>query len=408
MIKHLFKLIWKKRKSTRLLLFEFFMSFFLIFIILSVVCWFSYNSNMPLGFKYDNVYGLLVEFEKEFQTEDNKYTRHDVIEYIKTIPGVISVTQQRKNHPYVLSYSHTTFCQYNKEKNFEPRIFGVDEHFAEVFKPTLVSGRFFNESDLANKYAPAVITSKLKRNMFGDRKAEGKVIDAMYKEKFIITGVIDEYRHIGDFSNSIEGLLVYRSERDSLPFENRTMSNINTNFGMYDKEIYVRAEKMSFEFEAKLSKLISRNFPNIRVSIDSLAESKKSYYKRTWIPILTISIICGFLFINVLIGLFGQLWYNINLRKAEIGLRMALGGTKSDVYKLFLGEMIILTLLGIIPSIIIALQFPLLNVFGFESIIYFTAIILSTILMLILIIICCVFPARQASKLQPAVALHEE
>jgi len=68
-----------------------------------------------------------------------------------------------------------------------------------------------------------------------------------------------------------------------------------------------------------------------------------------------------FLILNVILGLFGLLWYNINLRKAEIGLRRALG----------------------------AIGCSLLFLYG-------------------LIILCALAPSKQASEVDPAVALYEE
>ena len=110
----------------------------------------------------------------------------------------------------------------------------------------------------------------------------------------------------------------------------------------------------------------------------------------------------------MILGLFGVLWYNINNRKSEIGLRCALGATRDYIHKQFIGEMMVIATLGIIPGLIITIQFPILNVFNLESLVYYLAIAISILTIYILIIICALLPSAQAAKIKPATALHEE
>ena len=59
-------------------------------------------------------------------------------------------------------------------------------------------------------------------------------------------------------------------------------------------------------------------------------------------------IVAGFLIINVALGLFGVLWYNINLRKSEIGLRRAVGASGNAVSKQLVGEALVLATFALI------------------------------------------------------------
>lgn len=120
------------------------------------------------------------------------------------------------------------------------------------------------------------------------------------------------------------------------------------------------------------------------------------------------SIIAGFLILNVALGLFGVLWYNINKRKGEIGLRRAIGASGSSVSLQLVAESFVLASMSLIVGVFFALQFPLLGVYNVPSAVYLTAILLSVGFIYILVILCALYPGKQAAAILPAVALHEE
>jgi len=128
----------------------------------------------------------------------------------------------------------------------------------------------------------------------------------------------------------------------------------------------------------------------------------------TYVPIIILLSVCSFLIFNVLLGLFGILWTNINKRKNEIGLRRALGATQSGIAQQFIGEVVVITTFAIIIGIFFSIQFPLLNVFGVDKSVYFLAILASIILIYLVVMLCSFYPSNQASKIHPATALHED
>jgi putative ABC transport system permease protein len=148
--------------------------------------------------------------------------------------------------------------------------------------------------------------------------------------------------------------------------------------------------------------------PGWTMEVSALEKMRETQHKLTWIPMVALLIVGGFLIINVILGLFGVLWYNINRRYSEIGLRRATGATANMIQKQFLGEILVLATFGIIIGCFIAFQFPLLNVFNINSSTYFLAIIISTLSIYALTAFCAWYPSWQASKIKPAVALHEE
>jgi len=112
--------------------------------------------------------------------------------------------------------------------------------------------------------------------------------------------------------------------------------------------------------------------------------------------------------VNVALGLFGILWYNINRRRGEIGLRRAVGASGRSVSAQLVTEAMLLATLAIVAGSFFAIQFPLLRVFDLSSSIYLTALGWAILFIYLLVLVCSLYPGRQAAAIYPAVALHEE
>lgn len=147
---------------------------------------------------------------------------------------------------------------------------------------------------------------------------------------------------------------------------------------------------------------------NANVEIEHLVDKRRSKNNFFLIPLIVITIVAGFLIVNVALGLFGVLWYNINTRRGEIGLRRAVGASRSSVSLQLVGEALVLTTLSLITGTFFAIQFPLLNVGNVEAGVYLTALVLAILFIYLLVLICSLYPGRQAAAIYPAVALHED
>lgn len=104
-----------------------------------------------------------------------------------------------------------------------------------------------------------------------------------------------------------------------------------------------------------------------------------------------------------------MIWYNTNRRKAEIGLRRALGSTVRNIHGRIIGEALVLSTLAIILASFFALQFPVLGLLPmFDSKIYTIAYIISILVIYAITTLCAWYPSRVASSIEPADALRDE
>ena len=85
-----------------------------------------------------------------------------------------------------------------------------------------------------------------------------------------------------------------------------------------------------------------------------------------------------------------------------------MGATQNAILWQFIGETAVIATFGVLLGTFFAVQFPLLNVFDLPASVYLMGLLLAIVSVYLIVIICAFLPSKQASKVYPAIALHEE
>jgi predicted permease len=110
------------------------------------------------------------------------------------------------------------------------------------------------------------------------------------------------------------------------------------------------------------------------------------------------------------IGVYGVTSYTTNQRTHEIGIRVALGASRSDVLRLVLGRGIVLTLLGLVIGLGLSfgvtrfLRALLLGVSSTDALTF----VAVALLLGVVVLAACFIPARRAMRVDPMQALRYE
>jgi putative ABC transport system permease protein len=111
-----------------------------------------------------------------------------------------------------------------------------------------------------------------------------------------------------------------------------------------------------------------------------------------------------------MIGVFGVINYSVAQRTHELGIRIALGAQRRDVFKLVVGQGLLLALLGVAIGLIAALALTRTIsglLFGVSPTDLSTFAIVSLLVTLVALL-ACYLPARRATKVDPLTALRYE
>jgi len=109
------------------------------------------------------------------------------------------------------------------------------------------------------------------------------------------------------------------------------------------------------------------------------------------------------------IGIYGVLAYLVAQRTKEIGIRVALGSSRAAVFRMVLGEGLLLIAVGAMigalcaPLVSRSIQSQLFGIRGSDPL-----ILASAVVMLVVVgFVACVLPAQRATRIDPVVALSE-
>ena len=399
MIRHLFRLIWNRKRSNVLLLTEIFFSFVVLFGVGALLVNFGRNYFLPMGFEHANVWRLNIGAGRGEKMPRPQLD--EVLRRVRALPGVQEVSLTSVNTPFRFITNNSNYSHKGREATMVDR-YDADDNYAAALKLHLREGRWFRASDDASSRRPAVISLKMREALFdADEVAVGKVFttgggpNSPPTEERVVVGVANDVRTDGDFDAPSNAVWLRLEPHDTTQWEGAA--------------VLVRVSPgEGAALQQKIVRTVAGSTRNWGTQVRALEADRLDKLRMTLAPLAGMAIIGAFLIMNVALGLFGMLWYNISQRRAEIGLRRALGATGLGIGRQFLGEMLVLTTLGVLAGVLLAVQFPLLNAFDVEPRVYVISMMLATAMIFVVAAVCAWQPSRLAAAIHPAAALREE
>jgi putative ABC transport system permease protein len=390
MIRHIFQLVWNKKRSNALLFLEIFFAFAILFLVLT---WVTRNLRLfstPLGFETENTWIVHLDFYDAEDTLAASATKVRLREELLALPQIEAASYGGDVSPF----SGSIWSTNNDNNGFmiQTHLVFADEHYKDAARLKLVQGRWFDETDRDARYKPVVISKKLYDESFEGRNLQDSVYTIDGENK--IVGVVDHYKYHGDFSPEYNVTFFYE------PSSAIDMPNLHL----------LLAPGTPVAFEEEVNRIVADVTGKSDFTIEHLQKSRDQAARSVWVPMVSMLSICGFLVLNVALGLFGVLWYNISKRRAEVGLRRTLGASRTEVSLQFVGEIMIVSLLALLLGAVFAVQLPLMGVLEgeIEAFDYYVAMGVGAAFIIGLVLLCTFYPSQEAGRLQPAIVLHEE
>jgi putative ABC transport system permease protein len=416
MIRHVFKLIWHRKRSNLLLMAEVFFSVLVLFGVGALGVYMAENWYRPIGFTPDNLWIVNVDMRvtgNDTFTPLQVETIQRVLAAARELPEVENVAGALLP-PYFIGASNRAY-----EKN-GPRIeYGnneVTDEFKDVLGLQIVQGRWFGREDDGASYLPVVINARMAAELFpgqdpigqnlaperlpGEEKGPQSPSDPGIHEQRVV-GVVAAYREDGEIDGQAWQALYRKPLTDTDPSkrENRPPSTLI---------VRVRPGTTA-SFEEPLIKHLQGVARAWSFEVTPMSEARATMIAFAAAPVAAIGLVAGFLMLMVALGLTGVLWQTVTQRTREIGLRRAKGAERTRVQRQILGELVVITTIAAAVAAVLVAQTPIVSPFYWvETHVYVLGFVFAAATIYLLTLLCGWYPSRLATRVEPAEALRYE
>jgi putative ABC transport system permease protein len=400
MTRHLFKLVWNRKRINALIILEIFFSFLVVFVVATLGIYFWDNYRSPLGFDYANVWRVSVDMGRGHEEEETGLaakaaTYQRLVDEVRGL-GPVEAASGALVSPYDQGGMAGNWEIGGKQVEMEMDV--VDARFADVMRLELVAGRWFQESDQTLAWDPIVIDEDLARTVYGDQDPIGRQFgnpDPSEAPKRVV-GLVREFRKGGELS-ARGNFMFYHLDLDP-PSR------------MLPRYLLVRVRPgTTAAFEEELSRRMQAVAPEWSFGIKPLTQARAGTCREFLTPLAAGTVVASFLLLMVGLGLIGVLWQNLIQRTRELGLRRAAGASRAAVHRQVFFEQFILTSLGVLLGAILIAQLPILDLIAFiRPAVYLGGFLASMAAIYLLSTVCALYPSAMASRVQPAEALRYE
>ena len=296
-----------------------------------------------------------------------------------------------------------------KDKYYHNRIQGIVPDFQYIEEWTAEQGRFISEFDIEQNNDVIVIGSSIKNELFANNNPLGEYV-TFKNRRLKIIGVMKHRYLKNNFNVGSDNSLNYLNRRSFIPIT--TMVNKVTG---KDHINSLALKAVSPEAAPALADKLENILLNIRhgeniFNIESAQEEAQEIEKNAQtfrIVFFLISIIsllvAGIVIINIMLA-------TIQERTREIGIRLAVGARRFDLFIQFLVQTILVTFIGGVIGV--AAGFSILNIVSkyleFQLIAYPGMVIAALAVSVGVGILSGIIPAIKAANLNPVTALRYE
>jgi putative ABC transport system permease protein len=262
----------------------------------------------------------------------------------------------------------------------------------------LLAGRDFNDADAKDSPNVTIIDERLAREYWPNESPLGKRVRFGPPEDnepwHTIVGVVGTVRH-------------QRMQEDTRKSVYLPQAKIPIG-GM---ALVLRTTSNPQELAGALRREVAQLDPDLPVS--EVATMEEVVAESIWQPRLYATLFAAFAggaLLLALIGIYGVMAFLVQTRTHEIGVRMALGATARDVFKLIVGRGMKLTLVGVLIGVGGAIALTRLM----HSLLFHTSatdpvtFILISVVLSVAAFLACYLPARRAARVDPLIALRYE
>ena len=317
-------------------------------------------------------------------------------------PLTIEDTEALKRLPFARAV--VPFVQGNAEVEAGNRrrrttVYGAGPEMPEAFSMHVQSGRFLPHDDPTAPRALAVLGSKLRQELFGDRNPLGQRI-RVGGNRYRVIGVMEPKGTVLGFD--LDDTVYIPAARGLELFNRDSLFEIDL---LYKKT--VKADSVV----AGIKKLLIARHGREDFTVTTQEQMLDVLGSILNILTFAVGAIGGISLLVGAIGIVTIMTIAVNERTSEIGLIRALGARRSQVLSLFLGEAIVLAAVGGIAGLLLGVGIANLLHLALPALPVHTPwffVVTAEAVAVLIGLAAGVLPAQRAARLDPVEALRAE
>ncbi len=417
MIVHLLKIIRAQFRSNLWILAELMVVFVALWIMTDYFITQYTLYHRPVGFETDRVYQAVVSLRSSDSpqfivypedSEEPKQNFDRIVERIRQHPDVEAVALSM----YSLPYTHSNSMYDLRKDSVEQfvRMYWVTPAYFQVFHITPAAGGLPEELEQRIQQPGLIISADIAQFFFHRTNVVDEEL-ASEEDTMKIVAVTESVRN-DEYNERLPyaWFSLMESPRDGIVPES-TCVQMQITFR-------IRPNVETTGFEERFMKEMRHQLQagNFWVSdVQSYNDIREQFLERTSNSSgqQVISSVMLFLLVNVFLAVIGSFWFRVNRRKEELGLRMAMGSSRTGLLRFTITESLLLLTLAALPALFICGNLMYADLVSAsaadERLLRFFEVSLITWLLLAFIIVLGVwYPAQKAARIAPADALRAE
>jgi putative ABC transport system permease protein len=367
--------------------------------------------NAPLGFNPENILVADVLLPKTRYDTDEKVTRFNdqLVERIRAVPGVEAAALGSNipfdDNEWDSSFHLTGTPPTPPGDRPEAEVNVVTPDYFRLMRMPLLRGRAFTADDRAGRPRSVIIDETLAQKYFPGRDPVGQQIDDNRSDEknpppLTIVGVVPRTRNEAPGEDNVE--------QYHWPQMTFAVDQVPTRSNM----LLVRVKSGNpLVLVPAIKRELQGLDPDQAFAAISTMESNiaKSLGSRRMMMSL-LAVFAGIALLLASVGLYGVMALTVTQRTRELGIRLALGAQRADVFRLVLAQGMLLVLAGLIIGLLgvvgagRGLQSVLYGVGGFDG----PALSFALFALAVVALIACWLPALRATRVDPITAIRTE